>query len=249
MHNPFRHLFAKGPDLAQPLAFQRWAERNGHDFRRARGASGCVVEGSQGPHGWRIEWGASHRSYVPGNEIRLMADLGLSHAVMAMVLNRVLLASMETEVYDQFINDVQTRIDTDTPPEMRWLVMYAKLEAPDLGPLKDRFGAVASVTPWLRQWLTVALRASLMETIEQVRSDQPFSLVVARGRLTLRTAMPEPDADKLALWFSVFEQALAAACLVGDEWQHTTGAGVLSTQTGAWAHTLTPRETELGHTR
>lgn len=242
-------MFANGPVLAQPLALQAWAERHGHAFRRVRDASGCVIEGSQGPQVWRIEWGVSQRSYVPGNEIRLMADLGLSHAVMAMVLNRVLMAAMEKEVYDQFVNDVQTRIDTDTPPEMRWLVMYAKLEAPDLGPLKDRFGAVASAAPWLRQWLSEALRASLMDTIQHVRSDQPFSLVVARGRLTLRTAMPDPDADKLALWFSVFEQALVAACLVGDEWQHATGAGALSTQPGAWAHTEGPREVVLGSTR
>lgn len=233
MRNPFRHMFDKGPDIAQSAALQRWAERHGHAYRKVRDAAGCVIEGRLGPQAWRIEWGASQRSYIDGCEIRLMADLGLSHSLMAMVLNRVLMAAMEKEVYEQYVNDVQTRIDTDTPAEMRWLVMYAKLENPDLGLLKDRFGAVGSVPPWLLQWLSGDLRNALTATIGEVRSDQPFVLVVSRGRLTLRTAMPAPDAEKLTMWFSVFEQALVAARNVGEEWQKATPGGQ-TTQAAAW---------------
>ena len=225
MQNPFRHMFDKGTDMAQPAALQRWAEAQGHAFRKVHDASGCVIEGASGPQAWRIEWGASKRSYIEGCEIRLMADLGLSHSLMAMVLNRVLMAAMEKEVYEQYVNDVQTRIDTDTPPEMRWLVMYAKLDAAGLGTLKDRFGAVSSAAPWLTQWLSADLRNALIATVGEVRSDQPFALVVARGRLTLRTAMPAPDAGKLALWFAVFEQALLAARQVAEEWQHAAQSG------------------------
>lgn len=237
MQNPFRHLFDKGPDVARAVAMQRWADTHGHAFRRVRDAGGCVIEGASGRQAWRIEWGDSQRSYIEGCEIRLIADLGLPHSLMAMVLNRVLMAAMEKAVYDQYVNDVQTRIDTDTPAEMRWLVMYAKLEAADLGSLKDRFGAVGSVQPWLLQWLSGALREALMATIGEVRSDQPFVLVVSRGRLTLRTAMPAPEADKLAMWFSVFEQALAAARNVGEEWQHAAHRG----HPAAWAQVDTAR--------
>ena len=233
MRNPFRHLFDKSPEMAHSVAMRRWAEGHGYAFRTARDASGCVIEGALGPQAWRIEWGASQRSYIEGCEIRLIAELGLSHSLMALVLNRALMAAMEKEVYEQYVNDVQTRIDTDTPAEMRWLVMYTKLEATDLGALRDRFGAVGSVPPWLLQWLSGALRDALMATLGEVRSDQPFALVVARGRLTLRTAMPAPDAGKLAMWFSVFEQAVAAARNVGDEWQHGSQGGQ-TTPAAAW---------------
>ena len=228
-------MFEKSPEMAHPVAMQRWAEGHGYAFRKVRDASGCVIEGALGPQAWRIEWGASQRSYIEGCEIRLMADLGLSHSLMALVLNRALMAAMEKEVYEQYVNDVQTRIDTDTPAEMRWLVMYTKLEAADLGALKDRFGAVGSVPPWLLQWLSGALRDALMATLGEVRSDQPFVLTVSRGRLTLRTAMPAPDTGKLAMWFSVFEQALTAARNVGEEWQHAADAGQ-TTQAAAWEH-------------
>ena len=238
-------MFDKGPDLAHAAALQRWAEAHGHAFRKVHDASGCVIEGALGPQAWRIEWGESKRSYIDGCEIRLMADLGLSHALMAMVLNRVLMAAMEKEVYDQYVNDVQTRIDTDTPPEMRWLVMYAKLDAAGLGILKDRFGAVSSAAPWLLRWLSTDLRNALIATVGEVRSDQPVALVVSRGRLVLRTAMPTPDAGKLAMWFLVFEQALLAARQVGEEWQHTAQVGQ-GTQPAAWDHEARARQAPSG---
>ena len=234
MRNPFRQLFAKGADASHAAMMQRWAERHGHEFRLVRDAEGCVIEGSKGLHDWRIEWGQPQRSYIEAHELRLIADLGLPHSLMAMLLNRVLMAAMEKEVYDQYVNDVQTRIDTDTPPEMRWLVMYPKLGPSDLGRLKERFEAVSSAAPWLLQWLTPALREALHDSIEVVRSDQPFVLAISRGRLMLRTTLPQPDAERLTLWHGVFERALLAARQVGDEWQ--TASAVASTQPVDWAH-------------
>ena len=238
-------MFGKGPNIANPAVLQRWAEAHGHAFRKVRDGSGCAIEGALGPQAWRIEWGTPQRSYIEGCELRLMADLGLSHGLMAMVLNRVLMAAMEKEVYEQYVNDVQTRIDTDTPPEMRWLVMYAKLSNTDLGLLKDRFGAVASVPPWLLQCLSGGLRDALAATIEAVRPDHPFVLVVSRGRLVLRTAMPEPDAGKLAMWFSVFEQALSSARSVGEEWQHAAHGGQ-TTQPAVWDESDIPQQAPSG---
>jgi hypothetical protein len=240
MRNPFRHWFGKGPEVAHPASLQRWAESGGHGFRKVRDAGGCVIEGHTGPQAWRIEWGESQRSYIAGCEIRLMADLSLPHALMAMVLNRVLMAEMEREVYEQYVNDVKTQIDTDTPPEMRWLVMHPKIEPGDLGLLKDRFGAVASVPPWMLEWLSGPLRDALQATTGVVRPDQPMALVLGRGRLTLRTAMPQPDVGRMAMWFSVFEHALRSARTVGEEWQ-LAAAGGLTTQPGAWAQSELPR--------
>ncbi len=245
MRNPFRHLFARGPEAAQAAALQRWAADHGYAFRKVRDADGCVVEGQLGTQGWRLEWGQSQRSYISGCELRLMAELGLPHNLMALVLNRVLMAAMEKEVYEQYVNDVQTRIDTDTPAEMRWLVMYGKLSNADLGTLKDRFGVVGSLQPWLLQWLSPALREALAGTIEHVRSDQPVVLTISRGRLTLRTAMPQADAGKLALWFSVFEQAVRSATSVSAELQQAAAASV-TPQTAAFGPSEFPRTAAPG---
>ena len=234
MQLPFRHLFTKPADSSHAAMMQRWADQHGHEFRRVRDADGCVIEGSKGLQEWRIEWGDSQRSYIEGHELRLIADLGLPKSLMVMVLNRVLMAAMEKEVYNQYVNDVQTRIDTDTPPEMRWLVMYPKLDAADMGGLKERFEAVSSAKPWALQWLTPSLREVLRASIEHVRSDQPFVLVISRGRLILRTPLPQADAERLTLLHGMFEHALLAARQVGDEWQHAPAAASIGPVD--WAH-------------
>ena len=209
--------------MAAPLAMERWAQQHGHDWRRVRDAEGCVIEGRQDRQAWRIEWGASQRNYVTGPELRMIAELDLPHDLMVMVLNRTLMAAMEKAVYEQFVDDVQTRIDTDTPPEMRWLVMHAKLPSADLGALRERYGAVSSLPSWLLHWLQSPLGEALAATLSVIRSDQPVALTVGRGRLTLRTELQTPDVEKLALWFSVFEQALASARTLPIERRHAAG--------------------------
>ncbi len=241
----FRRMFAAGPAAADAQALERWAQSRGHSFRHARDSQGCVIESQPGIPAWRIEWGASQRHYIEGFELRLIAELGLPKDLMAMVLNRSLMAAMEKNVYDQYVDDVQTRIDTDTPPEMRWLVMYPKLGAQDMGALRERYGAVSSVPPWTAQWLSGALSDALVATVEVVRSDQPVALTIGRGRLTLRTELQQPDATKLAIWFSVFEQAMRTARSVGAEWREAK-AGDQATQPAAWANGDTVRQPEPG---
>ena len=230
-----RRLLLAGAGPAEPVVLQQWAHEHGHRFRRVHAAQGCVIEGQQGAQPWRIEWGASQRSYIDGFELRMIAELDLPHALMAMVLNRSLMALMEQTVYEQFVDDVQTRIDTSAPSEMRWLVMYTKLGPAELGRLQGRYGAVCSVAPWLQQWLTGPLSDALLATVDMVRADQPVTLRIARGRLTLRTLLPHPDTAALAVWFSVFEQALREARRLGTEWRSASGAG-LTTQPNAWSN-------------
>ena len=243
MLNLMRRLLARGPAPVEPLALEQWAQAHGHKFRRVHCAAGCVIEGQLGAQPWRIEWGASQRSYIPGFELRLIAELGLPKGLMCLVLNRSLMAAMEKAVYDQFVDDVQTRIDTDTPAEMRWLVMYSKVGSQDLGRLRERYGAVGSVLPWLVQWLASPLNDALVATAEDIPSDQPVALTIGRGRLTLRTALLKPDAGALAIWFSVFEHALREACRLGDEWVDVASGGLR----GGELHSgLDPIPTPLG---
>lgn len=235
MLKSLRRLLARGSASPEPAVLQQWAEDQGHAWRRVRDAAGCVIDGRLGTQAWRIEWGAPQRDYIEGFELRFMAELDLPPQLMAMVLNRTLMEAMEKTVYERFVDDVQTRIDTDTPAEMRWLVMYSKVGAPDLGRLRERYGAVCSIGPWLQQWLGGPLNDALAGTLEAVAEDEPVVLTIARGRLTLRTAMPQPDAQRLALWHSVFLHALREAKRLGSEWRDAA-AGGLTTQPSAWSN-------------
>jgi hypothetical protein len=241
MLKSIRRLLSKRPASVEPVAFLQWAQARGHGYQRVRAADGCVINGKQGAQDWRIEWGASQRDYIEGFELRFIAELDLPQQLMAMVLNRELMADMEETVYERFVDDVQTRIDTDTPPEMRWLVMYAKLSPQEMGRLRERYGAVCSIGPWLRQWLASPLNDALVTTLDMMKPDDPAVLTIGRGRLTLRTAMPQPDAARLALWFSVFEHAMREAKRLGTEWRDAAGGG-LTTQPSAWSHS------EMSHT-
>lgn len=235
MLKSLRRMLSRGAVSVEPAALQQWAHERGHGYRRVRDAAGCVIDGQAGSQAWRIEWGASQRDYIAGFELRMIAELALPNQLMAMVLNRPLMASMEKTVYEHFVDDVQTRIDTETPPEMRWLVMYTKLGPQDMGCLRERYGAVCSVQPWLLQWLGGSLNDALATTVDLVGPDEPVVLTIGRGRLTLRTTMAEPDAQRLALWFSVFEHALREAKRLGVEWREAAGGG-LTTQPSAWSH-------------
>jgi len=228
-------LLARGSASPELSMLEQWAEARRHGFRRVRDADGCVIDGKQGAQAWRIEWGASQRDYIPGFELRFIAELDLPQPLMAMVLNRGLLEVMEKTVYDLFVDDVQTRIDTDTPPELRWLVMHSKASDANLGRLRDRYGAVSSILPWLQQWLNSPLHDALATTLDKVGADEPVVLTIGRGRLTLRTVLPLPDAQRLALWFSVFEHAMREASRLGTEWREAGAAG-LTTQSSAWSN-------------
>lgn len=244
MLKSLRRLLFKGPVPLETTTLQQWALERGHGYRKVRGGAGCVIDGRQGVQAWRIEWGATQRDYIEGFELRLIADLDLPPELMAMVLNRRLMEVMEKTVYERFVDDVQTRIDTDTPPEMRWLVMYTKVSAQDLGRLRERYGAVCSVAPWLLQWLASPLNDALAATIEMVPEATPVVLTIGRGRLTLRTSMPQPDAARLAVWLSVFEHALREAKRLGTEWRDAAGSG-LTTQPSAWSQSALTRPGSL----
>jgi len=111
-------------------------------------------------------------------------------------------------MFEQIVEDVQTRIDDQTPPEMRWLVMHPRLSAADMGGLHDRVVAVGPSRSWLQQWLTPEFAAALQQA--PATADQPMAMMIARGRLTLRTPVQIPAPVTLAPWLLLFEAALRA---------------------------------------
>lgn len=233
MIKSFRQLLARAPAVPDVAVFQGLAQARGMALRRVRGGAGCVLDGQLGGRPCRVEWGESQRSYIAGMELRLMGELPLPRDLVAMVLNRALVQAMETQAYEQLVNDVQTRIDTSVPTEMRWLVMHSRLPAAELGRLKERYGAVSNLPPWVTHWLRSPLSDALVAAADAVPDSQPVVLTVRTGRVLLRTPMPEPDAGALVQWVSVFENALREAGQLGNQWK-TSQLGGPQTQPCTW---------------
>jgi hypothetical protein len=186
-----------------------WARAQQFVLRPVREPEGFVVDGRFGELPWRLEWGPSQRSYIEGAELRLRVELPLPRELQALVLNRELMESMEKAVFEQYVEGVQTRIDTTTPPEMRWLVMFPKLSATELRSLRDGYGALASSKPWLLQWLAGGLTPQLAALPSD--ADRPLVLMIARRRLSLRTPLAQPDPARLEGWLRLFECAAQQA--------------------------------------
>jgi hypothetical protein len=164
---------------------------------------------------WSVEWGPPQRAYLHGAELCLRSELRVPAGLQALVLDRPLRARLEREVFESYVQDLHTRVDTRTPPEMRWLVMLPALPHPAATALGQAFSGVASDGPWATRWLDDTL-ASLLGTAHQaVGDDTPLVLMLSRSRLSLRTALQVPQTltlDALATCFrGACESALRAS--------------------------------------
>jgi hypothetical protein len=232
----FKRLFsgtgappAKGWDGIAP-----WAAGRGYTFRGVQ-AEGFVIDGRMGSAAWRLEWGPSQRPYIDGHELRLRAELGLASDLQVLLMNRQLQEAMEKAVFEQYVEGVQTRIDNQTPPEMRWLVMFPKLPGSEMPTLRDRFIALSSIKRWLQQWLEGPLSQAL--AVLQIEPQVPFVLMIGRGRLMLRTALPEAEVESLQRWLRLFESAMREAARVAGETSDSVG---LSTAASLWSASALP---------
>jgi len=231
-----KRWFAGGAAASGPErdALSAWAASRQYMFRGVREGEGFVVEGRFGAIPWRLESGPSQRSYIKGSELRLRAELGVQSDLQLVLLNRALQEQMEATVFDTYVEGVQTRIDNQTPPEMRWLVMFPKLSGAELGPLRERFVALASIKNWLTQWLDGPLTGALAATA--LPPPTPFVLMISRGRLTLRMALEEPQPPALEGWIRLFELAMREARRVVAQNVHHAP----STQPSMWSASALP---------
>lgn len=199
---------------------REWAEARGHAFKLAREGQGFVIEGG----GWRLEWGPSQRPYIEGAELRLRGETAEVELQM-LVLSRQLMDAMERAVFEQFTEGLQTRIDTATPEEMRWLVLFQKAPDAQMKILRDSFAATASSAQWLQLWLEGPLTHQLQQArASWLSPSDPLALVFQRGRLALRMGAPEPDANMLSNAQALFEVALREARRVADQCKAQGGA-------------------------
>jgi hypothetical protein len=211
-----------------------WAQARQFVFRGVQ-TEGFVVDGRLGATAWRMEWGPSQRPYIQGHELRLRSELGLGSDLQLVLMNRALQEQMEKAVFEQYVEGVQTRIDNQTPPEMRWLVMFPKLAGSEMPELRERFVALSSIKPWLVQWL----EGPLTRALASHRTDPalPVVMMIGRGRLMLRTALPEADVPELERWLRVFETAIREARRVANDSPETLSP---STGPSPWSPSALP---------
>lgn len=194
-------------------SFKGWSRSAQVQIRTPREGEGLIVDGKLGDAPWRLEWGASQRPYVLGHELRIRAEVSVPGELQIIVLNKVLQEAIEKTMFEQFVEGVQTRIDTETPAEMRWVVMYPKLNRSELGELREYFAAVSSMKPWLQQWLNGPLSQALLGL--NIDATTAFVLMIGRGRLTLRTELDEASPGSFEPHLRLFETALREAQRVG----------------------------------
>ncbi|WP_309639004.1 hypothetical protein [Methylibium sp.] len=197
-------------------ALQAWARERGHHVKRVPADDGVVVEGVMHGTSWRLEWGSPQRAYLLERELRLRMDLGLPQHVQMMVISRALAEELEQAAYALFTQDMQTRIDSGMPEEMRWLAMFPKLTLAGMKTVRSRFTAVASPAAPAAAWLAPEVIAQLDAAGRTwLADDEPMVLMTLRGRLYLRIESLQPDGamldGALALYEAAARSALAAS--------------------------------------
>lgn len=223
-----RRCFRRRPAFAGERALGGWAQSRGHLFKRLRDGEGFIVEAADGA--WRLEGGASRRCYIEGAELRLHARLGTGAELQLLLLSRALMETLEKQVFEAFTEGLQTRIDTATPDEMRWLVLHPRPPALVLGRLREQFGAAGNHEQALADWVQ-ALAAQWPGRF-QAADFEPLVLMVQRARLSLRTSLNEFDEAQLDALLQLFLLAHRETARVAAQWGRGTVNSADSTGIG-----------------
>ena len=231
MLESLKRLFAGKPAPAAAWAdVAEWSARQALNFRRVREGEGFVIEGQLDDRPWRLEWGPPQRAYIAGRELRMRMELDLPGDLQMLLLTKPLMDLLERQTYESFTEGLQTQIDTGTPEEVRWLVMFPKANLNMYRALRSRLGAVSAVPSAVPQWLEGPLAQQLERALATLlQFDPPFVLMTLRGRLYLRLQLVDPDIGSLAAAVSLFEtaarQALRASSQVGESGQEWPSTG------------------------
>lgn len=204
-----KHWLVTRANAARWRAIQEWADSRQADFTQTRDAQGFQIEQPKArPGALRIEWGASQRDYIVGAELRMRCEMQLHPDLQLMVVCRDLMDQLERTVFEAYTDTLKTRVDTDTPEEMRWLVMFAKHSPHGVPGLRERFGFVGVHKDLVAAWVEAELGHALAQaSAELLPAGHPFVLMCMRGNLYLRTAMPEPDLPKIQALLRLLECA------------------------------------------
>ena len=217
MLGALKRLFSTPAAPAEWGDVAAWAQRRGHGFKRAREGEGFVIDGRLEGLPWRLEWGPAQRAYIDGQELRLRMELDLPSDMQMLVLSRPLMDLLEKQTFERFTQGMQTQIDSATPEEMRWLVMFPKVDLSTQRALRAHFGVVASSPEAALAWIDGPLAGLLEDAAKGLLRDAvPFVLMTLRGRTYLRMRLPEPGTEALAAALAIFETAVTQAVRAVD---------------------------------
>jgi hypothetical protein len=235
-----KHWLVTRANAARWRPIQDWAEARGADFAQTREGEGFVIEQPKGALGrLRVEWGSPQRSYITASELRMRCEMGLHGDLQLMVMCSTLMEELERAVFEAYTDTLKTRVDTDTPEEMRWLVMFPKLGNVSSQLVRQRFSIVGVTKDLAHDWIEGELSTALAQASQDlIPEGHPFVLMCMRGNLYLRTAMAEPDLPKVQALVRLLECAAREAQRVASR---LSEAGAWPTTTSiAWTHSSRP---------
>lgn len=222
----------------RPLS--EWAAERGGQLRHARDGRGFVIDLPRTLPGLtRIEWGPSQRSYIEGFELRMRCELKVNPDMQMMLIERKLMERLESSVFEAYTDTLRTRVDTDTPEEMRWLVMFPKFNHAASQIVRQRYGIVGVTKELTGAWVEGELGEALVQASQDLLPEgHPFVLMCMRGNLYLRTEMAEADLSRLQAFVRLLECAAREALRVNGR---LSEAGAWPTTTSiAWTHSTRP---------
>jgi len=219
MFDALKRLIGAAPGAAtsdQGPVLAAWAKAEGHAFKRVKdkAGGGYVVETAEG---WRVEWGASQRSYITGKELRFRSETGMPPDVQMILVSKVLAQVLETDVFSRFTNAMKTQIDNTLPDEMRWLAMHPRVPLTDAPSLIRRFVLLSNAEQVGRDWLDEGVIQALDQAASHWWTDTLVLVVtVNRGMLTLRMAGQPLQPAQLKLVGQLFARLAARLREVGQ---------------------------------
>lgn len=242
MRKSLSQWLLRRPAVPAWASLQAACQQRGWVAKLTHEHDGFVVEAPA----WRMEWGPAQRDYLGSHELRLRADIAVDPQLHALVMPRALMAQLEQALYRQFVESVQTRLDDETPEEVRWLAVSERLSSAQLGPLATDFGAVGNDSGWLTAWLGGPLSPALAawRPADAGESEAPpaMALMLRRGQLVWRLALARPTASDLISAVKVFETAWHALTPTLDAAQAVDGAGGNAGRQGHGPAASTPGE-------
>jgi hypothetical protein len=208
-----KHWFVARKNASKWRPILEWAESRNAQFRLTRDGQGFLIEQPKAfPGPLRIEWGTSQRSYLPGHELRMRCELHLHSDMQMMVLCRQLMETLEKAVFEAYTDTLKTRVDTDTPEEMRWLVMFPKFKQFSSKLVRERFGGVGVSKELVGDWIEGELSEGLAQASQDlVPEGVPFVLMTTRGNVYLRMALAEASLPTIQALTRVLELACKEA--------------------------------------
>ena len=226
-----KHWLVTRANAARWRPIQEWAEARGAAFTPTRDGQGFLIEAPKAAMGrLRIEWGVSQRSYLPGSELRMRCEMGLHPDLQMMVLCRALMENLERTVFEAY---------TDTPEEMRWLVMFPKFNNAASQIVRQRYGIVGVTKELTGAWLDGEFSEALVQASQDLLPEgHPFVLMSLRGNLYLRTEMSQAELPTVQGLVRLLEIAAREALRVNGR---LSEAGAWPTTTSvAWHHSTRP---------